>query len=676
VPGLCSRHLYILMKIFFIIAIVLLVSRYNVFSQKVLKDTVVIDEVTVKGIKTPEEDKSLVPMQSITRIELDHLSGNTAADAVKSFSGIIIKDYGGIGGLKTVMVRSLGANHTGVFVDGVQFSDVATGQVDLGKISTENAENISLYIGQPAIICQPARFYASANVISINYAEPDFKNKPFLLKLGSKTGSFGLIKPFVSFQNKLGKKSYADISCNYTKANGKYPFLLQYGSNKDTTAYRKNSDMKALNLNAAIVSVLHDSSKVSLKFYYYDSERGLPGAVVYYNPFTTQRLWNRDFFSNIQYKTVAKKRLQCLTNIKFSQNWLRYLDPEYLNTEGKLDNHYMQREYYLSQALTWQIIDSLHLSFATDIFVNTLRANLYQYAQPTRYSSLSAFALQYSRSRWEVNGNLLATLVREKTEKGGSAPDRNNVTPSISFGYRITHHPHILLRLLYKDVFRMPTFNDLYYNLVGNNNLKPEYVKQYNAGLTGYYHFWIFEYISFKADAFYNQVKDKIIAVPTKNLFVWSMRNIGKVECKGIELQSTLQTCPIAKVRYSLTSNYTYQDATDVTTPGSTTFKQQIPYIPFETFSTMSSISYKDFSFSYNVLFNGFRYVLGENIYANMIPSWWTNDISALYDLKTKKCTLKIKGEISNLLNKQYEVIRSFPMPGRTYSISLTLAYL
>jgi len=560
-------------------------------------------------------------------------------------------------------------------MDGVQFSDVATGQVDLGKISTDNASDISLIIGQPATVCQPARFYASASVISIQSAEPDFKTKPYHIKAGVKTGSFGLINPVISFQNKLGQKSYSDISCNYTRANGEYPFHIRLGSHKDTTAIRKNSDIKSVNLNAALVTILRDSSRLSLKMYYYGSERGLPGAVVFYNPFATQRLWNRDFFSNIQYKTNEKKRLQGLTNIKFSQNWLRYLDPEYLNTEGELDNRYLQHEYYVSHALNWKIKDSLYISFASDFFINTLDANLYQYAKPTRYSSLSVLVFQYLRPRWEVNGNILATLVREKTMEGQPAPDRNILTPSVSCGYRLTQSPNIRLRFLYKDVFRMPTFNDLYYTLVGNNNLKPEYAKQYNAGVTAFSHWGIIEYISCKADFFYNHVKDKIVAVPTKNLFVWSMRNIGLVDIKGMELQAQLQTKPILGLRYSITCNYTYQEATDVTDKNSATYNQQIPYIPFETFTAMGTVAYKSLSLSYNTLFNGYRYVLGENIYENMIPSWWTSDISALYNLKIKDSTVKMKGEVNNVFDKQYEVIRSFPMPGRSYTVALTLLF-
>lgn len=662
------------MKNIFIIILTFL--SFTLFAQERLKDTIILEEVLVTAKKVTQEDKSVVPLQTITRIELDRVSGTNVADAIKNFSGVTLKDYGGIGGLKTVMVRSLGANHTGVFMDGVQFSDVATGQVDLGRINTDNADEVSLIIGQSADYCLPARFYASASVVNINSVSPDFSKKSIRYKIGTKTGSFGLISPFISLQNKIGKSFYSDLSFNYTKAHGEYPYLFKYGSNSDTSVYRKNSDIQSLNPYFTIGGNFKNGSKISFKNYLYWSERGLPGAVVYYNPFSAQRLWNTDFFSNLQYKTADTARLQFMTNIKFSQNYLRYLDPEYLNEEGKLDNRYLQREYYFSLAMNFKLMDSLHLSFANDFFINTLSANLYNYSNPIRYSNLSVLALNYSRKKIETNANLLATIVNEKTLSGEPAPARRKLSHSFSFGYKLFQKPNVKIRFMYKDIFRMPTFNDLYYTLVGNNNLKPELTKQFNLGFTGVSKFLIFDYVSFKTDVFYNRIQDKIVAIPTKNLFVWSMQNVGLVETKGIELQSQIETKKIWSNFYiTSTVNYTYQKATDITKKGSATYGSQIAYIPFETFSTLVSLNYKKISLNYNVMFNGFRYVLGENIYENMIPGWWVNDVSLLYSFVIKKNEIKLKTEVSNILNNQYEVIRSFPMPGRALYFTLILKF-
>ncbi|MEG2282383.1 MAG: TonB-dependent receptor plug domain-containing protein, partial [Rikenellaceae bacterium] len=63
------------------------------------------EDVTVVGSKVQKE---VIPVQTLSGVELEKLSVHSVADAVRYFSGVQIKDYGGIGGLKTVNIRSMG----------------------------------------------------------------------------------------------------------------------------------------------------------------------------------------------------------------------------------------------------------------------------------------------------------------------------------------------------------------------------------------------------------------------------------------------------------------------------------------------------------------------------------------------------------------------------------------
>ena len=81
----------------------------------------------------------------------------SVADAIRYFSGIQIKDYGGIGGLKTVNIRSMGTQHVGVFYDGIQLGNTQNGQIDLGRFSMDNMEAISVYNGQKSNTFQSAK---------------------------------------------------------------------------------------------------------------------------------------------------------------------------------------------------------------------------------------------------------------------------------------------------------------------------------------------------------------------------------------------------------------------------------------------------------------------------------------------------------------------------------------
>ena len=116
---------------------------------------VAIGEVSVVGKKAQE----IIKPQSISGAELERLNSLSVADALRYFSGVQIKDYGGIGGIKTVNIRSMGTNHVGVFYNGMQLGNAQNGQVDLGRYSLDNVEEISLYNGQKSDIFQSAKPY-------------------------------------------------------------------------------------------------------------------------------------------------------------------------------------------------------------------------------------------------------------------------------------------------------------------------------------------------------------------------------------------------------------------------------------------------------------------------------------------------------------------------------------
>ena len=101
-----------------------------------------LNEVVV----TARINKEVIPVQSLSGDKLEKLAAHSVADAIRYFSGVQIKDYGGIGGLKTVNIRSMGTNHVGVFYDGIELGNAQNGVIDLGRFSLDNTRKLSLYI--------------------------------------------------------------------------------------------------------------------------------------------------------------------------------------------------------------------------------------------------------------------------------------------------------------------------------------------------------------------------------------------------------------------------------------------------------------------------------------------------------------------------------------------------
>lgn len=152
-----------------------------------------LDEVVIEA-QTPV--KEVIPAQRLAGDELQRLGAHSVADAIRYFSGVQIKDYGGVGGLKTVNIRSMGTNHVGVFYDGIELGNAQNGVVDLGRFSLDNMEAVTLYNGQKSAIFQPAKDFSSAGSIYLQTRTPFFRDgERQHLKATLKGGSFGTVNP-------------------------------------------------------------------------------------------------------------------------------------------------------------------------------------------------------------------------------------------------------------------------------------------------------------------------------------------------------------------------------------------------------------------------------------------------------------------------------------------------
>lgn len=679
------RHIRLYKSICAVICCQLLFPTLFAQQQKVdTTHTYSIPEITVSDIYQTREVRSTAPLQVLSKDALKNLHALQVSDAVKHFAGVTVKDYGGIGGLKTVSIRSLGAQHTAVGYDGITVTDCQTGQIDIGRFSLDNVDQLSLSNGQTDNIFQPARFFASAGILNIQTLTPRFKKgKRTNISAAFKTGSWGLVNPSVLLEQQLNSKWTVTANAEWMSSDGQYPYTLHYGNAEgDLTSRekRKNTDVQTFRTEAGLYGNFSDKEQWRLKAYYFQSSRGLPKATTLYNDYSSQHLWDKNTFIQSQYKKEFSQQWVFQTSAKWNWSYQRYLDPDTKNSLGKTENSYYQQEYYLSASVLYRLLSNLSFSLSTDGSINTMDTNLTNFAQPTRYSWLTAFAGKYVNDWLTISASALATIINEDVKEGGSAGNHRKLTPYISASFKPFRSEEFRIRAFYKDIFRLPSFNDLYYQEVGNTKLKPENAKQYNIGLTYSKNVCTFiPYLSATVDAYYNKVTDKIIAYPTKNLAIWSMRNLGSVEIKGIDATGNLSLQPWEKIRINLSGNYTYQRALDVTDPNSnkdkSTYKHQIAYTPRVSASGQAGIETPWINMSYSFLYSGKRYTVGQNIAANRLDSYSDHSISASRDFRIRKVTSSLSVEVLNLMNKNYEIVRYFPMPGRSVRATLKIIY-
>jgi len=264
-----------------------------------------IPEVIISERYQTQEVRATAPVQIFTKQQLNSLNVLQISDAVKHFAGVTVKDYGGIGGLKTVSLRSLGAEHTAISYDGITISDSQTGQVDIGRFSLDNVDRLTLNNGQSDNIFQPARLFASAGVLSIQTLTPQFRNNKNTNLSGSfKTGSWGLVNPSLHIEQKINTKWALSANTEWMSADGRYPYTMYYGNTNDSTSRekRKNTEVRTLRTEVGLFGNFSDTEQWKLKVYYYQASRGLPGATTLYYDYASQHLWDKNTFVESQYK--------------------------------------------------------------------------------------------------------------------------------------------------------------------------------------------------------------------------------------------------------------------------------------------------------------------------------------------------------------------------------------
>ncbi|NMA74209.1 MAG: TonB-dependent receptor plug domain-containing protein [Bacteroidales bacterium] len=664
-----------LLLIFFFMTSSLLWANEPVDTTK----TYAIQEVEVTSIYQNREIRSMGFTQQINKEQLKQLNVLQASDALKYFSGVTVKDYGGVGGLKTVSLRSLGAEHTGLSYDGIAWNDFQTGQIDLGKISLENVDELSLSIGQGDQIFQPARLFASAGLIHIQTLHPSFtENKDYNLQFSIKSGSWGLINPTVIYQQKINDKWSSSIDLSGLMVDGNYPYKLYYGSEMDSISSekRKNTNVDQIKVEASVYGQPTRSEQWRIKSYFYQSSRGLPGATTYYYNYSSQHLWDKNFFTQAHYKNEINELWVIQALGKWSWSHQRYLDPDYKGVTGRKEEKYYQTEYYLSASALYRAFKNLSFSLALDGSINTLNASSLQQTSPTRYTLLPVMAGKYASTYLTVSASLLGTFTKDKVKQDKQSFSHQRLNPQLNFSIKPFLKEDFRIRFFYKDIFRLPTFNDLYYGQIGNKDLLPEKSRLFNVGVTYAKRLnELFPNLTFTADAYYNKVDDKIVAIPTKNLFVWSIVNLGEVDIKGIDLSASLATKTYQSYGLHLMGKYTYQRSLDVTDPKSKTYKHQIAYTPRVSGSFQATVTSPWINVTYSLLYSGKRYALGQNIAKNRLSSYKEHNLTFNKDFTIKKMDFFAKLEILNLANENYEVIKNFPMPGRSFRVTLKIKY-
>lgn len=595
---------------------------------------------------------------------METLGISDVADALRLMNGVSVRDYGGLGGMKTISVRHLSATHTAVLYDGVPVSNCQAGQIDVSRFPSSNLSQMRLGIGASApslsseSMLMPASVEPASAVLSLltSNSSSDSDKAP---QTPSASITYG------SWRSSLMTLSGHNLWLNLRHTDGNYPFTLRNG-NVTERLHRNNSRMNSIaaEVNRSMKLSSDGSSVIDGKAYYYHSAQHLPGSIIYYNNVSHEKMTDDNILLQGRYRKALLPhssedadlpdiRIQVLSKYNFSHNG--YFDGNIVADNDVTPHHfrYTQHEGYLSAGAVIGFHGQTHtsLSLVSDLTLNVLDASNMMSGNPLRLSSHTALRVSSSAGNLFLNGSLLYTSVHDD-----HASDLGRWLPSVSASYRMFERANTTLffRISARDAFRVPSFNDLYYSRIGNQTLRPETTHEYNAGvslntgLSGLN-------IQVSVDAFRNYVRNKIVAVP--GTFSWRMYNYGSCRIQGIESSADI-SASFRGLNVKSSVGYSFSDC-------------HLPYVPRHSGNgSLIITSPWGTSIGYFMHWTSTRYSRQEHSWRYCLPSYSDHNISVSQPMGRH---FIVQISCNNLADEQYEIIQYYPMPGRSYMLTVKI---
>ena len=457
--------------------------------------------------------------QVISSKEIQEFQAEDLGQILPKFAGVQVKNYGGLGGLKTFSFRGIGGQHSEILIDGFSTRDIQSGQVNLGQVQMNEVKRIEFSLNKTSLLF-PATAMLSGQVLSITTSAGSSQPSKNSFVLESKYGSFAQLDEYASFQLKKNRITNSSF-VKYRQFEGEYPYTYQFGSFK-YAAKRTDNALKEIYGGTAFRYYTNNGESIRLILKAKSIQQELPGAVIFYADPFQQFLNTKQGLSQLDYQfNLGKTKVRPFSNFQLDD--LEYIDSSYLNKDNLLRNNFAQ--------LNWQNGINFERRFQ-EVFMlfggleNNEERLIFKHENDRlvrRNKSSLALGGTYTRNKHEVN----LKMGGHYTERTSGDSLSVNLIPSASLSYE--NRPSSPYKLFFQAfssyTMRLPSFNELYFGQIGNNDLMPEKAWQNQLAISKGNRIRNFGY-SFNLKVYYNRISDKIVSIPSNNLFISSFSGI------------------------------------------------------------------------------------------------------------------------------------------------------
>ena len=625
---------------------------HSISANEVDSTSVMMPEIRVEASRILSSTAlEFSPFAVIDKSKIEQTGSLQLQESLQYLPGIFIKDYGGLGGLKTVSVRGAAANQTLIMLNGIRLNSSQNGIADLSNLPLKLIGSMEIVRTGLSNVYGGNASGGVINIIPDNQANNVYE-------INGSLGSFNEQFAAMSASGKLLNMNVTAIA-EYKHSNGDYPMnLLHYGEN--ITVRRDNADFT--NHSYAINADYHGANyNINSFLMHFNSERGVPGAVLQgHIESPLSRMSESGTVAAINYDYLTEGGFNFNAGLNTGIKNMNYRDRNLIGIGGKeLDNNFYSKDIFL-MASVGREFDNTNIKLSAEGFSSSLEGDMLSPdVDKSPYRAGLSFALSadkrfqtgeicdislFASARWDMfndNNPVLSPFFAFMVEPFGT---------NLKFKSSISRN------------FRMPSFNELYYLNYGTSGLKPETSISFNQSVN--YKLSDFE---FEVNYFNTSTDNLILSVP-KSPAVWSAQNIGKSTSEGVEL---LASGIFLDGVVGIDFNYTYRIVKDMSS-GTLNYGKDLVYTPNEliNINLISNLPY-NIMIALNCNYSSFRYSLQSADPSSILPEYYTLNLKIFKEFEIVTLLMKISASIDNLTDQRYAVVKNYPMPGRIFRFGL-----
>jgi outer membrane cobalamin receptor len=617
------------------------------------RDTLQLKEVQIHSKREKKELQKIQAIDSLTLVNNTHQSLSELLDYNSTLS---FKNYG-VGGVSLASIRGTNPIHVKVLWNGISVNSPMLGQFDFSIIPVSSVKKVSVQYGGSS-----AEFGSGAIGGGIILESGvDFNNR-FSIAVNQQAASFHRYGTNVNLN--LGNHQWqSQTSFNTLSSKNDFTYRNRTEFNQPEQVMR-DAETIQYGIMQEFFHRLSSRTLISLHTWYQWSDQNISPPMFMRNNISKQTDWN--WRNVMKWSSVLNDKFSIDLSLGYIKQYIRFQNRM---RSGEVIFNLLDTKSYSDFAdqkstLTWHVDDLTRITGGYEFIYEGAIVEDYQgYRDRKR---LSVFA--------SVDRNFFRTLDISITGRKEFAENLNPYALSFAASQLIIRHPELKIKANVSRNYNLPTLNDLFWIPGGNPDLQAEEGWHKEAGLS---HQCKIHRLTFhsEATAYHAIINNWILWQPSAiENGIWSPQNLRKVRTQGYELSESieLKSDPFL---LQLKALYSYTEATNLQgiVANDQSVGKQLIYVPFEMFKISSLIRYKHIALNYMVNRVGYRFTKSDN--SDFLPSYLVQQASVNYYFNLRKCTLGAGFKVDNIFNTNYESLPFKPLPGRNYSINISLKF-